>query len=278
VAAREQQQGQKNLVLKNSFFIIAKKHLMTRPFNLFTLLILPLFFTACSKTDDNSTPAPGCTLESLKEVFGGNTTAAFYFTYDNQGRVIRVDYNTKNSTNYEIYTYSTDKIVVSGTALGNGTAVYELDGSGRVIKYGNATFTYNSDGYLVKMVDVNGPHSTTANYIYQNGNLVKLDQVGQYGLPQPVNNVVLYEYDLSQSSSSAPGDPITFTATHRPGLGKYFGKGSANLVKKEIIRMQNQPEETRVHTYTRDANGNIILVSTATAGGTGQKQLAYSCK
>ena len=252
---------------------------MSRLFKLFYLLLLVLFFAACSKSDDNPTQTTsGCTLESLKEVFGGNVTGAFYFTYDNQGRVARVDYDTRNSTKFETYTYSSDRIVVSGTALGNGTAVYELDGSGKVIKYGNATFSYNSDGYLVKMVDVNGPNSTTANYIYQNGNLVKLDQVGQYGLPQPVNNSVIYEYDLSQSSSSAPGDPITFTATHRPGLGKYFGKGSANLVKKEIIRMQNQPEETRVHTYTRDARGNITLVSTATAGGTGQKQFTYTCK
>ena len=252
---------------------------MNRPFKLFSLLLLVIIFAGCSKTGDDPTQtASGCTLESLKEVFGGNTTAAFYFTYDNQGRVTRVDYGSKNSNQYETYTYSSDKILVTGTALGNGTAVYDLDAGGRVIKYGNATFTYNSDGQLARMVDVNGPHSTTATYTYQNGNLVKLDQVGQYGQPQPVNNIVLYEYDLTQSSNTAPGDPITFTATHRPGLGKYFGKGSANLVKKEIIRMQNQPEESRVHTYTRDTKGNITLVSTATAGGTGQKQLAYNCK
>ena len=267
------------MVEKKAFFKIAKKTPMTRPFKLFSLLLIVLFFTSCSKSDNGSTPtASGCTLESLKEVFGGNTTASFYFTYDNQGRVTRVDYGTKNSSQYETFTYSSDKIVVAGTALGNGTAVYELDAAGRVIKYGNATFTYNSDGQLAKMIEVNGPHSTTATYSYQGGNLIKLDQVGQYGLPQPVSNIVIYEYDMSQSSNTAPGDPITFTATHRPGLGKYFGKGSANLVKKEIIRMQNQPEESRVHTYTRDAKGNITLVSTATAGGTGQKQLAYSCR
>ena len=42
--------------------------------------------------------------------------------------------------------------------------------------------------------------------------------------------------------------------------------------------MQNQPEETRAHTYTRDAKGNITLVTTATAVGPTYKQLAYNCK
>ena len=149
---------------------------MTRPFKLFSLLLLVIFFAACSKTGDDPTQtASGCTLESLKEVFGGNTTAAFYFTYDNQGRVTRVDYGTKNSNQYETYTYSPDKIVVSGTTMGNGTAIYELDAAGRVIRYGNATFTYNSDGQLARMVETNGPYSTTATDTYQNGNLVKLN-------------------------------------------------------------------------------------------------------
>jgi hypothetical protein len=252
---------------------------MNRFFKFFNLLLVVIIFAACSKSGgDPSQTASGCTLESIREVFGGNTTSAHYFTYDNQGRVTRVDYGSKNSNQYEIYTYSNDKIVVSGTNLGNGTAVYDLDASGRIIRYGSATFTYNSDGQLARMVEVNGPFSTTATYTYQNGNLIKLDQVGQYGQPQPVSNIVLYEYDLAQSASTAPGDPITFTATHRPGLGKYFGKGSTNLVKREILRMPNQPEESRVHTYTRDAKGNITLVSTATAGGTGQKQLTYTCK
>jgi hypothetical protein len=250
---------------------------MTHPFQWFSLLLIALFVTSCSKTND--TQLSGCSLESLKEVFAGATQASFFYTYDNQGRVSRIDFDSKSSGRYEIYTYSSDKIAVSGTANSNGTAVYDLDASGRVIKYGSTTFSYNSDGYLERAVDAGGPFPVTINYSYQNGNLVRLHEEGSNGGPLPLNISVLYEFDLTQPSSTVPpGDPINFTATHRPVLGRYFGKGSANLVKKETIKMAGFPDEIRTHTYTHDTKGNITVVRTATPGGTGEKQLAYTCK
>lgn len=236
--------------------------------------------TSCSKSGPANTNQPsGCSLESLSEVYNGTTTSAFYYTYDNPGRVTRIDFGTRQSATYETYTYSADKIVVSGTALGNGTAVYELDASGKVIKYGTTTFTYNSNGYLAKSTEVNGPHTTTITYTYQNGNLVRVDQVGNYGGPQPVVTVVLFEYEQSPAIRSIPpGDPINNFGSSRSVLGAWFGKGSTNLVKRETAMNNTSADEIRTHTYTRDSKGNIVNVRTDVSDGrVGEKRLTYNC-
>jgi hypothetical protein len=240
-----------------------------------------VFLFACSKPpEEKEGKISGCAAASLSEIFNGTTTRAFYYSYDNQGRVSRIDFDTKPSATYETYTYSADRIVVSGTALGNGTAVYELDGNGRVVKYGSATFTYNSEGYLTRFVESNGPHTTTVSFTYQNGNMVRVAQVGNYGGPQPVTNNLLLEYDEALAVPSiAPGDPLHLFGATRGVLASYFGKGSKNLVKKETAQTNTSADETRTHTYTRDDKGNITLVRTVVSDGrVGEKRLTYTCQ
>ena len=243
-------------------------------------IVLTFLLIACSKSDENKeTRTSGCSLASLSELYNGATTRAYFYSYDNQGRVSRIDFDTRQSATYETYTYAADRIVVSGTALGNGMAVYELDANGRVAKYGTATFTYNSEGFLIRSSETNGPHSTNITYTYQDGNLVRVDQVGNYGGPQPVTTTVLFEYDELQAVKSIPpGDPINNFGSSRTVLGSYFGKGSKNMVKKEIAKSNTSADETRTHTYTKDGKGNIINVRTVVSDGRiGEKQLTYSC-
>lgn len=245
------------------------------------LVVLTLLLISCSKGNENKETQPsGCALTSLSELYNGAITRAFFYSYDNQGRVSRIDFDTRQSATYETYTYAADKIVVGGTALGNGSAVYELDGNGRVIKYGSATFTYNNEGYLVRSSEVNGPHSTNITYTYQNGNLVRVDQVGHYGGPQPVTTTILYEYDETPAIRSIPpGDPLNNFGSTRSVLGAYFGKGSKNMVKKEIAKNNTAADETRTHTYTKDDKGNISFIKTVVSDGrVGEKQLTYSCR
>ena len=98
-------------------------------------IALVLLFISCSKSDKNTeNKTSGCTLASLSELYDGAVTRSFFYTHDDEGRVSRVDFDTRNSATYETYTYSPDKIVVSGTALAGGTSVYELDANGRVVK------------------------------------------------------------------------------------------------------------------------------------------------
>lgn len=240
-------------------------------------ITLTLLFISCSKSDDSTTS--GCTLASLTELYNGATVRAYYYTFDNQGRVSRIDFDSKPSSNYETYTYSADKIVVGGAAPGNGTSVYELDASGRVTRNGTTTFTYNAEGYLTQSYSVNGPHTTTIHYHYHDGNMVHVEQVGNYGGPQPVITTLLFEYDAAQAVRSIPpGDPINLFGSTREVLGSYFGKGSKNLVKKQTAKTTGYPEETRTHTYTRDDKGYITTVTTLVSDGrVGVKQLAYTC-
>jgi hypothetical protein len=243
--------------------------------------LLSVFLSACSKTKENTETKPsGCTLTSLRELFQGTTTRAFFYTYDSQGRVSRIDFDQKTSATYETYTYSADKIIVGGTALGGGTSEYVLDGKGRVIRNGSMTFQYNSEGYLAQAAEVNGPHSTTLTFTYQAGNLSRVDQVGHYGGPQPVTTILLYEYDLSQiGGGAAAANPINSFGTSRSVLGAYFGKSSKNLVTKETAKTSNFADEVRTHTYLRDNKGNITTIKTIVSDGrVGEKQLAYSCQ
>jgi hypothetical protein len=245
------------------------------------IALLPLFYS-CSKSSENpETKTPACTLESVTELFDGAVTRALFYSYDQQGRVSRVDFDRRQSATYETYTYSPDRIVVSGTAPGGGTAVYNLDANGRVAKYGAMTFSYNNEGYLARALEVNGPHSTDIGFTYQNGNLVRVNQVGHYGGPQPLTTTLLFEYDAAAEAVSTipPGDPLNAFGSARSILASYFGKGSKNLVKKETAKTSNSPDEVRTHTYTRDSKGNITSVRTAVSDGrVGEKRLTYGCK
>lgn len=157
--------------------------------------------------------------------------------------------------------------------------MYELDAAGRIVKYGTATYTYNSEGYLVQSYEANGPHNTTITYTWLNGNLTRVNQVGNYGGPQPVVTTVLLDYDDADAVAGiAPSNPLNNFGSSRTVLGAYFGKAAKNLVKKETAKAPNQPDETRTHTYSRDANGNITLVRTVVSDGRiAEKRLAYKC-
>lgn len=253
---------------------------MTGQAKILSLIIFTVLFISCSKLN-NASPQTDCLAESLSEIYNGATTSAFFYTYDDQGRVTRMDYDSRSSNKYESITYSADKIVISGTALGNGTAVYELDANKRVTRYGSpTTFTYNIEGYLAKIVENNGPHVTNITFNYQNGNLVRIDQVLTGAAPQPITNTVLLEYDEAQPNISIPySDPVHSFATSRSYLGAHFGKASKNLVKKETIKSSSMADYTRTHTYIRDAKGNITTIRTLVSDGrVGEKRLTYTCK
>lgn len=254
---------------------------MTATLTLVRWMTLTLFFIACSKANDKpETNVSGCIVASFSEIYNGSVSRAYYYTYDNQGRVSRVDFDTKPSATYETYTYETNKIIVSGTALGNGTSVYDLDADGRVVRNGSSTFTYNSQGYLARASDVNGPHSTSITFFYQDENLVRVEQVGNYGGPPPVTTTLLYEYDQSELAGEVPpANPISNFGSSRTILAPYFGKGSKNLLKKETAKTSNYPDETRTHTYIRDSKGNITTVRTVVSDGrVGEKRLTYTCQ
>ena len=266
--------------LQNLHLNIAKKSLMVSPLKLVRWFVLPLLFMACSKSNDTEESISStCSLASFREIYNGSTIRAFYYTYDDKGRVSRIDFDSKPSATYETYTYSADRIVVGGTALGNGTSVYELDANGRIVKNGTTSFTYNSEGYLAQAKEVNGPHSTTITFTFQNGNLVQVNQVGQYGGPQPVTTTLLYEYDASQTAEATPvGNAVNNFGSSRSVLGMYFGKNSKNLIIKETAKTSNYPDETRSHTYIRDNKGNITTVRTVVSDGrVGEKLLTYTC-
>lgn len=278
--------GQARKVAKEKFFFeksvpyYRKKITMKRVLNLIALITLLFSLNSCSKSEKSPlNTSSGCAVESFSEIYNGVTTRAFFYSYDSQGRITRIDFDSKPSVKYETYTYSSDKIVVSGTALGNGTAVYELDANGRVIRNGPVTYTYNNEGYLVKSTDVSGPIPTNITYTHQNGNLIRIDQQTASPNPQQQMVSVLFEYDAAQSASTIPyGDPINFSTSSRPTLGAYFGKGSKNLLKKESAITNSTADETRTHTYIRDDKGNITTIRTTVSDGrVGEKRFTYKC-
>lgn len=70
-----------------------------------SMLLLSFVLFSCSKpADEKTSNASGCKPESLTEWYNGAVTRAYFYTYDNNGRVGRVDFDSKTSGNYETYT------------------------------------------------------------------------------------------------------------------------------------------------------------------------------
>ena len=82
----------------------------------------------------------------------------YNYTYDNRGRLISV---SKNNQEIENYTYDANGNRISATVNGvTTTASYTLDDNLEV--YGNNTYMYDADGYLVEKTTP----SQTTNYTY----------------------------------------------------------------------------------------------------------------
>ena len=198
---------------------------------LFTVL-LSVSFTACGDDEgnDGSGDKPSINKRLVKVTTQeGSSTFSDEFTYDSNGRVVKV-VNKKNGNNsgHIIYTY-TDNLIVKKQYYTGSSSVsetqYELE-NGLIAKksYGKKyiNYTYNN-GYLATLTRSKG--GVTRNFTWKDGNLQSLKSVDS-------ESEESYEY----TSYATPKDFIylDFIDDVDGELAPFYGKSSKNLPSKRI--------------------------------------------
>ena len=201
---------------------------------LFTVL-LSVSFTACGDDEgnDGSGDKPSINKRLVKVTTQeGSSTFSDEFTYDSNGRVVKV-VNKKNGNNSSqtIYTYTDNHIVKkqyntgSSTVketeyvLENGLIVEEINTSGYNYKY-----SYDK-GYLATVTKKKEGKGGEYNYTWENGNLKR---------KQKVNSESEDSYEYTSYVTPQNFSYLDYIEYVNGELAPFYGKSSKNLLSKRI--------------------------------------------
>lgn len=201
-----------------------------------------------------------------------------WFFYDDAGRIIQTkgDCFSAYEGNF-IYTYDKNEIVLKDSATDQVYERYSLDQQRRIVGLENyhrnfrRTYTYNSDGYLIRMdggSNIN-PGRDTAFYEYTDGNLTRVifnHEQHDYSYTKTVaksNNYLTVNFYL-------PGETVA------PMLQIYLGKQSKNLLGSPSCDI---PPGGSCGIYSLDGNSNIKTSRLLVRGmDNGPAEYTYICK
>ena len=250
------------------------------------LLIATMFlgFNACSDDEKDPNNENKLTGSLINKMTFGN-----YLTAD-------ISYKDSKPTGSKIYSpyfpllhadvtvsYQVNKIVVTskgddeeGFGLdGNWTLTYTLENG--LVKscvaktpWENETvtssFSYNSEGYLSKIIAKTSASTEVIDFVYNNGNLIKYDytesdnhKTSYTVTSSNIENKSKFPIELyTIATEIAGGSDLIFNSLYVAYLG-VFGKTSANLPQKINWKYYNESENCSF-TYKTDENGNITSV------------------
>jgi len=179
------------------------------------------------------------------------------YTYDADGNRTQVQDSLGGVTNY---IYDADNELTSEQFGGTGQTPLRIDltydADGEILtetRYSNlagtqvvvvSSYTYNNDGQITSLVDVNGSGNTVADFTYT------YDQAGRLTSDDSLGVTTTYTYDadnelLSESSSLATIDYSYDANGNRTGGGNVVGP-------------DNQLLSDGTWNYTYDADGNLV--------------------
>ncbi|MGA7496562.1 MAG: RHS repeat-associated core domain-containing protein [Isosphaeraceae bacterium] len=179
------------------------------------------------------------------------------YTYDANGNRTQVQDSLGGVTNY---IYDADNELTSEQFGGTGQTPLRIDltydADGEILtetRYSNlagtqvvvvSSYTYNNDGQITSLVDVNGSGNTVADFTYT------YDQAGRLTSDDSLGVTTTYTYDadnelLSESSSLATIDYSYDANGNRTGGGNVVGP-------------DNQLLSDGTWNYTYDADGNLV--------------------
>ncbi|MEJ7559537.1 MAG: DUF4595 domain-containing protein [Pedobacter sp.] len=197
-------------------------------------------------------------------------TDKYYYIYDSDHRITRIDYGKQQSNEFETFTYSAGKVNWKG--VNGDIEQYNLDVNGRItsVTQGNEplNFKYNMDGQLIEV----GIGEDRQSIQYQTGNLTSSDYNGKpwismsYGNVE-TNNQVVYGWVFGEVIDF---DEIGYRVT------PFIGKLSKNL-PSTIIYEPGSGQTVYNLTYTYDS-GKIKSVTSAFGGNTSEYKFTYECK
>lgn len=256
-----------------------------RKFNLFTVILLAAIFvfSSCKKKDDEETPTPTPSIPKIKYEIQVNTSPipndTTKFTYNSAGKLIRVDQTY--DTSYSVITYTANLATVNDfdkTGTLQHISLYTLDANGRAVSsidsstlssggkntllknknlkngkgnLSSCTYTYNSDGYLIKQVSTVGTDIQTMDYVITNGNTTALSGNYVSGAATPVPFTGTYVFNT---------DTTNTIGWENMGVS-IFGKSDKNLIKSGLetyTGMYNS--RTTDYTYEYDTKKRVTKV------------------
>jgi len=231
-----------------------------------TLAIVLFFAISCKK--DNNTPAPPAGKKLQKISWNQALADTVNFTYDATGRLVK----SEDSYTIETYTYSAAAVGIQEFRKSENRFVSDitgvLDNNGRMVSntgnysyninlpYTEQTgFTYDADGYLVKIVRTAGISVQTYNMTIVDGDRTQViyTKTNSGGYTQTTDF-----YTDKNDLSGIGAVPLSYGNNHN-GL---FGKTNKHLIKYEKLYQFNAPSPswTRALAYTLDAGGYIQTV------------------
>jgi len=249
--------------------------------------LLTCFLTiGCTKDKDSAKSSTNCKITQIDEIFAGDPSVhKTFYTLDNNGKVTRVDWDTKPSIDFLSYTYQTDKIIVaaSGSVGASYNATYTLSNglvSKFVSKNQTTDFTYSTDGYLIKAVTIAGTTPDTYTLTYTNGNLSQIDRklgLNPIGTTTISYGTELYKNALGYDNGLLINDNLLQEAGDWGIISAgYFGKASKNLAIGYSSSITGIKAGSL--TYSKDSKGNLsTMTETLTTGGINKATFVYSC-
>lgn len=216
-------------------------------------LMVPCF-TACKDDDKNepeSNPGDGSATATIHPSSITTDDETYNFFYNSQDRVIEI------SSEYEtlLFDYEAGKIISSDddvydAKFNNAGYITELsleeNSSVKVV----TKYEYNSSGNITKIVDKetyngNDFYSSTLNFDWQNGNLVKI--TGNYEQIDPDytdKGTLTLNYEYSDLNNKFYQLPMAYDFGYMIfGAAGLFGKGPKKLPKSVTIREKGTDSE-----------------------------------
>lgn len=199
---------------------------------LMTAALVAAFVTSCNKDDDDDDITVAASkIKEIKAVYGVDEYETWKFTYDANGKVTKVEnyWLTDFDKAYD-YDYTVAG-KLSITRTGQSPVVYDLDAQGRIVKedWGGgeyAAYEYNTDGYLVKVIEHWGGEDHTKFMVeVTNGNITKHTRYNDDGV---VNRIKTFTYTPGDNVNNI--DQANVVDSNWKTVGGFYGKNSKKLV------------------------------------------------
>lgn len=213
---------------------------------------------ACKKSDDSSKKELCTKISSMS--YTGSAGSETYagvanYSYDDKGRLIK-DIDTDGEYGHS-YTYGASTIKVETTEGSEiNTYNFTLDGSNRIVKEGNDTFSidykYDSNGYLSEQQD--GDYKTK--FTWFDGNLLKKEEFYNGASTPTTTTTYTYFEEIATDSYYLTDWRLLGVRTNVEELYNYFGKHSKNLVKQ----IKEDTYAPYNYEYLKDAQGRVTKV------------------
>lgn len=237
-----------------------KKHI----YHSLTLFSLFLLFIGCTEKEA-AQPEPILTQKKVIMQPEGASYKNIYY-YDSNNILQKMKSISTSTNDSTIYTVIYQPLVITKLYHTGATTTYELDGNGKVKRYGSYSFAYDTNGYRTSTINENEEYY----YKYSGGNLIEEIEINKEN--QPFDTIITtFEYDLIHKDEFRI---LSDLKVHNGMfaiqlINPYFGHSNKNLLKKMIKKKIAGDSETTLD-YTFDAKNMPIKVVISRNYGTQQ--------